>query len=685
MNNNNSRELQFKQLEQLANLGYWEWYPNNNKLIISDGLKNTLNFLEEKINTKNVISFLKNNSQYNECTKFINYLRALKNENLDEIITFAIILSNQKKYFEVNSQKISGNNNETYYTGVVQEVTERVKYNILKEKEIKFEKKISQIASRFLQDNNFKEDVIQSLSDIGLILESSQVKIIKIDNNKVKEQYYWKNESIKSTKQSFIKILPPSEIMFFIELLKEKKILYFNNAQDVPEFASKAKGFFNKTKSTSLIISSININNQTIGALLITRNKKNSKWDFSDIHIVKMTSIILSNALKQNIIQKKLRTSEKRLQFALLAGNLGTWELNVKENTFYFDEKYANMFGLPNSTLNRIPNWLFENIHPIHIQLYENALEECIEGSKKYYDLELKIKCKYGNYKWINDWGIVTSYDENGFPLKMVGITQDISKRKSMEDELMLAKSKAEHNEKLKSAFLANVSHEIRTPMNGISGFAELLYNNEVSENEKHKCFEIIWKNSTRLLELINNIVDISRLDTDQILLYEREYHINNILDDVEKLIHRNYPANKNVTLVFFKYFTDQSGYISIDESRIKQILKNIISNAIKFTNNGSIEVRYYLNNEGLIEFSIKDTGSGIDDKQFNTIFKRFTQTENAIKLNKGGSGLGLPITKGLIDLMNGNIWFNSKKSIGSTFYFTIPYKPTRLKVESLD
>lgn len=673
-----------KQLEKLARIGYWEWQTSSDSLFLSEGLKNIFSFLNDEIDLKSFFRYLKNTYQYNACESLFQLIKEIKSTNQPNVKVLSLELPDQTtKYLEFNIQKIDSTKND-YFTGTVQEVNERIKYKIVKEKEIQFEKKISEIASRFLEYNNFSTDLIKTLSEVGQMLRSTQVKILNIANNNINELYVWRKNEISQSKYGIIEYLPPTEKKYLIELLKEKRVIYFNDTNDLPQIASSTRDFFNKNKNLSVIASAITIDNQTIGALMVSRNGNHPRWDFSDIHIIKMTSLILGNALKQNRIQKDLKTSEKRLQFALLAGNLGTWELDLKRNISFFDEKFANIFGYTNTNINKTQNWLIQNIHPNFKLLYTEAIEECLEGHKNYYSLELKVKCKNGNYKWVHDWGIITKTDENNIATRMVGVIQDISIRKKMENQLIVAKKQAENNEKLKTAFLANVSHEIRTPMNGITGFAELLYHNQVSECDKQKYFEVIWKNSTRLLDMINNILDISKLETNQIQLFEHEHNLNRILDEVEQRIITNTLPKKNLTISFEKTLDEHSAYINIDESRLKQILINIIGNALKFTKAGFVKIKYKLNNNGLLEFSIQDSGFGIDEQQADVIFKRFGQTTNAVKLNRGGSGLGLPITKGILDIMDGEIWFKSQKAVGSTFYFTIPYKPTRLKIESL-
>ncbi|MBI9067528.1 MAG: PAS domain-containing protein [Salinivirgaceae bacterium] len=676
--------IQNKHIEKLANLGYWEWHPKEMKTLLSEGFKNIFQFIDCNVTPSHIVKYLKRTSQDNEHLKLLKYLRKVKNGSFPGIVTFEIRMENNiYRYFELNSFNTSNSESHRYIAGIVQEVTERIKYNTLKEKEIVFEKTISEIATKFVSNADFEGTIEKTLSKIGVLCEAGRVCLLKIENNTISYEFEWKQNSI--TNKCFTNELPPQEIKFLIELIKEKKLIFFHSVNEFPEIAKEIKATLVKNSVNSIIFSAIQKDKQTIGALLIIRYKNPNKWDFSDIHIAKMTSLILSNAIRQQIIQKELKKSENRLQFALLAGNLGTWELNLQKQQFYYDERFANTVGYSNNTLNKIPSWFKNNIHPDDINHYYDALDECLEGNRKYFSLEYRLKCKNGQYKWINDWGIVTNISKDGEPIKMVGIIQDISKRKSAEIDLIKAKEMAEENEKLKTAFLANVSHEIRTPMNGINGFAELLYNNMVSDDDKHQYLEIIWKNSNRLLLLINNILDISKIETKQISIFEREYSLNDILKEVEAKFEKDKEAKKSIQFRIINNLDKNASFVNIDDSRVKQILINLISNSYKFTSIGHIEVSCGINEKGKLEFYVKDTGSGIAKEYQKHLFERFSPTQQAIDLNKGGSGLGLPISKGLVELMGGSIWFKSLRGVGTTFHFYIPFKPTRLKIEKLD
>ena len=245
-------------------------------------------------------------------------------------------------------------------------------------------------------------------------------------------------------------------------------------------------------------------------------------------------------------------------------------------------------------------------------------------------------------------------------------------------EELQLAKEKAEESDWLKSAFLANMSHEIRTPMNAIIGFSQLLDDSDITIEERREYSYLINKRGFDLLNIINDILDISKIEANQMSIIEHEGDVNLLLDELYQIFvsKDEYEKRKPVEFRIASYLPERNKYISSDFGRLKQILINLIGNANKFTEKGSIEFGCRIVGDDL-EFYVKDTGIGIAQNQIEVIFDRFRQAQNSISNARyGGTGLGLSISKGLVELMNGRIWAESEENIGSTFYFIIPFKP---------
>jgi PAS domain S-box-containing protein len=247
----------------------------------------------------------------------------------------------------------------------------------------------------------------------------------------------------------------------------------------------------------------------------------------------------------------------------------------------------------------------------------------------------------------------------------------DNSERKRHLEELEKARFKAEESDRLKSAFLANMSHEIRTPMNAILGFSNLLHIKEVDTKTRDEYLNYIKSSGEHLLKLIDDIIDIAKIEAGELRIIQSECNISFLMTELKSIFQNSKSlSDKNIEIVFNKEVEIEPLIILTDPYRLRQIFMNLIGNAIKFTNQGYIELGYHKFHNRL-QFYVKDTGIGIPEHMHEIIFERFRQAENT---RAGGTGLGLSITQSIIHLLGGRIWVHSEEGKGSTFYFTIPF-----------
>lgn len=247
-----------------------------------------------------------------------------------------------------------------------------------------------------------------------------------------------------------------------------------------------------------------------------------------------------------------------------------------------------------------------------------------------------------------------------------------------LNQELLLAKEKAEESDRLKSAFLANLSHEIRTPMNGIIGFTDLLKEQQMSEDAQSKFLDIIDNSGQRLLSIINDIIEMSKLDSGQVNLNNKEISLTDLFNSVYNELVVGVKAEQNIELIKTIPY-NQHNHILVDGGKLHQVITNLVNNAIKFTNEGYVEFGYEIKNENTLLFYVKDSGEGIAPEYYAEVFKRFRQLHDDSSTK--GSGLGLAISKAYVELMGGSIWLESELKKGTTFYLTIPYVPVEQKL----
>jgi PAS domain S-box-containing protein len=259
------------------------------------------------------------------------------------------------------------------------------------------------------------------------------------------------------------------------------------------------------------------------------------------------------------------------------------------------------------------------------------------------------------------------------------GIIIDITNNKDYIESLKLERIKALESNKLKSMFLANMSHDIRTPLNAIIGFSSLMASHcKCDQTSISMYYDMIKSNGDQLVNLINDIIDISKIEVGELHIQKSDCNINKILDELYTALEVNplFKLKDNLVLLLSKDLAGENFVIYTDPYRFKQIFQNLINNALKFTDSGEIEFGYRLVSNFLIEFYVKDTGIGIDEDKISEIFQYFKRGHDESKFQVEGSGLGLGITKNLVNLLGGDIWVKSKPEIGSEFVFTLPFNP---------
>ena len=271
--------------------------------------------------------------------------------------------------------------------------------------------------------------------------------------------------------------------------------------------------------------------------------------------------------------------------------------------------------------------------------------------------------------------------DENAYSSEDVKMLEFIAdqisisiQRKKREDELREALNKAEESDRLKSAFLANMSHEIRTPMNGILGFASLLKEPDLTSEEIRKYTDIIQISGDRMLNIIDNLIDISKIEAGQMKIYTTSCKVNEQMEYL-KILFLLEVEKRNLSIRTMPGLPDEESIIKTDSEKVYAILANLIKNAIKYTHRGTIEFGY-VKKEKMLEFYVKDTGIGIPKGRQAAIFDRFVQADIEDRQAYEGAGLGLTIAKAFVNMLGGKIWVESIEGEGSEFYFTIPYKP---------
>lgn len=378
-------------------------------------------------------------------------------------------------------------------------------------------------------------------------------------------------------------------------------------------------------------------------------------------------------------VRRELKEFSEKMALALEVSNVYPWRWNIdKQNgdcqTITRDETgklvYDSVFIKEDE--------VFSHIDSNDRMRVRKAVDDLIAGRTHIMKEEYRtnpVATGHNNLEWVEATAVVGERDSDGRPVSLVGSLQIITRRKKMEEELILAKVHAEESNKLKSAFLANMSHEIRTPLNAIVGFSGLIVN-EKDENKRNKYVQVIESNNELLLKLIGDILDLSKVEAGSMEYTHSEFDLNKLMEDMNGTLQLRLDKKKQVVLSY-KCGLEQC-VIRSERNRLTQLVTNLVTNAIKFTEHGTINFGYELRND-MLRFYVSDTGCGIPKEKQKDIFNRF------IKLNdfKQGFGLGLPICKSIVNDLGGEIGVESEEGKGSTFWFTIPYVPVEKTVKT--
>jgi PAS domain S-box-containing protein len=386
--------------------------------------------------------------------------------------------------------------------------------------------------------------------------------------------------------------------------------------------------------------------------------------------------------LQKEMLAREHYESDKFFKTLLQSANDGIsyydkdWNLKFSNSAFY------SLIGYDRESYQKEDPSIF--IHPDDIVYLKNRIEAL--ETHGFHESELRLRHKEGHYIFLSSRS-VTIKDEFGETIGVLTVSRDITKMKQVHQDLLKANIEAETSSRLKSSFLANISHEIRTPLNSVVGFSNLLLSNDLTIEVKEDYVEHINYNSEKLLQIIGDIIDLSRLESSQIEITYEEASINEtvteVVNEARHLIKRN---EKPIILNVKNHLGENSDLIFTDKIWLKRVLSHLMDNAVKFTLDGTVELSYYNENENLF-FKIKDTGIGINKENLGRIFEEFRQEIDGHHRPFEGLGIGLTLAKEVVERMGGKIHVESEKGVGSEFTFSIPYRPagsTRSKLRSM-
>ena len=374
--------------------------------------------------------------------------------------------------------------------------------------------------------------------------------------------------------------------------------------------------------------------------------------------------------------ERRLRESEARLNIALEAANEAWWEWNTATGEAVFSPHYYTMLGYAVGAFPGSYEAWRDRVHPDDVEEVEATIYRALEREGgDFRELEFRMLGGDRRWRWVQASAKVVERDGEGRPLRLIGTHLDIDERKHAEEALRRAMEGAESANRAKSEFLAVMSHEIRTPMNAILGMAELLDEAELDE-EARGYLQVQRRAGNALLDLINDILELSRMEAGRVEVHEVPFGLHEILESVRGLL-GSWAERKGLALEYRLPEALRRQWLG-DPARLRQILVNLVGNAVKFTPDGevTVEVAAVEGGGSGLRFTIADSGIGIAEEDQQRIFDAFTQVDSSNTRQYGGGGLGLSITRRLVELLGGRLWLESELGRGSRFHFELPLRP---------
>ena len=390
--------------------------------------------------------------------------------------------------------------------------------------------------------------------------------------------------------------------------------------------------------------------------------------------LIGLSSFLLLVQGERNAAGGPLKEAEERWRLAIRGTNDGVYDWNLITQELFWSPQFKALLGYQDEEVNASRTFLETLMHPDDRELATAMTNKYLNRELAELSCIFRVKHKNGHWIWVQKRGKAL-FDEDGRAVRLIGTYSDISALKEYEVRLVEAKDLAEKANAAKTEFLAHMSHEIRTPLTSISGVAEILMNQKNDFNAKQQqLVKVLGYSTTNLKELINDILDFSKIESGQMELEEKPFALSELFQEIISTMAVR-AQEKGLQFVFD--YTDVAGRIFLgDKIRLRQILMNLIGNALKFTHEGSVNVEVKnidFNGTSALQVVVKDTGIGIDPKNYDLVFERFRQADASVSRKYGGSGLGLAISQNLVERMGGKITLNSELEKGSIFTVILP------------
>ncbi len=554
-------------------------------------------------------------------------------------------------------------------SGIHQDITKRKQIELEAFQKLKLQRLLSELSSDFIITKDIDASIINSFAKLAALNKASRIYYFNIDEEQetMSNTYEWCAEGVSAEKDN-LQNLPLSIFPWWMNKLYNKEIIDIPEVSKMPTEANAEREILESQNIKSLMVLPVYGKTQLMGFIGFDNVISSSKWTPNDQNFLELLSGIISNAIIRMLNEKEMFLLKK----AVNGNPISIMVTDTSGAITYVNPAFTKITGYKNhEVLGENPRIFKSGNQPesFYVELWETIL------AGKIWHGELKNKRKNGEIFYASE--II-------YPIKFITeithfvcITQDITENKELVKNLIEAKLKAEESDRLKSAFLATMNHELRTPLNHILGFSYMIP--DMTDDESIKEFSgLIHESGSNLLNIIEDIFDLSMIEQSEIVIRKDEVFIRDIYLEIKKLSQEVLSESNKDNDLRMKFRIDSSiaiKQIITDKSKVIQVISNIVKNAVKYTNEGVISISFLLTGDNYFMVKVKDSGIGISKEKFNLIFEFFRQGEDSHTREYGGIGIGLAISQKIATAMGGIIKLESELNVGSEFTFSFPVK----------
>lgn len=576
-------------------------------------------------------------------------------------------------------------------TGTVRDVTDARRAERDLQQRSRFDAVLAEVSSGLVgrSADNVDEAAQHVLRLIGELTGADRAYIFMFgeDRGLVDNTHEWCATGVEPQIENLRGVNVEADLPWFAEQLARSETISISDVASMPAEAATERHFLQAQDIKSLIIAPIALTDASIGFIGLDAVKFQREWAEDQEVLLRVIGGILATLFERTRAERLARESERSMELAIEGADLGTWDWDISTGSVIFNDRWTEMLGYELADIApRVGSWE-KLVHPSDMPTIQVILTAHLEGRADSYEAEQRLRHKDGHWVWVLARGRVIARDASGSALRFCGTHLDITERKLAEEalrtlndhlELLVDERTAEavSANQAKSEFLASISHELRTPLNSIIGFSGVMISGAAGDvnEEQMRQLAMIQASGKRLLSLVNDILDLSKIEAKAISVEVRETDINEVCAEAVESV-RNLADARGVDLRFYVFPEGCAprGLVLLDREKFMQILLNLLSNAVKFTNVGSIEVRVECKGEGLLQVGVKDTGIGIEPASLERIFEDFEQIPIQGEAKSQGTGLGLAISRRLAKLLGGDLTVESEPGVGSEFTLELP------------